>query len=261
VVAGDDPRGIGRHLIAYIVPESGALPTVADIREFLKLTLPDHMVPSAFLFLDGLPLDPHGKVDRRRLAAREEPTATEVRRPYVAPRTLVESTLAGIFANLLGVEQVGVDDDFFEMGGDSLLAMRAAARAKKALCVEIPLAGLLAASTVAQLAGVASQAAVCREPADGEPIWPPPRVDRSRAHPMLASQLDYWARRSHHLNKRATNINRAYRVRGQLDTGALKEAIETLIARHEALRTTFGEVDHTPCQRVGPVRMLSLRST
>ena len=211
------------------------------------------MIPSAFEFLDGLPLCPNGKVDRRRLPAPAEQTATEVARPFIAPRTLVESTLAGIFANLLGVERVGVHDDFFALGGDSLLAMRAAARARKALCVEIPLAALLAAPTVERLAGVASQSAVCRETAWSESGHPLASIVAALSDAYFATRL--LVRKIQHLNKPATNINRVYRVRGRLDTGVLEEAIKTLIARHESLRTTFGEVEGTPCQRVGPVRL------
>ncbi len=245
VVAGDEPRGTGRRLIAYVVPGGDGAPTDRELRGFLSRSLPDHMVPSAVVFLDELPSSPNGKVDRRRLPSPESPRA-DVGRPFALPRTVAEATLVGIFAELLGCERVGVDDDFFDLGGDSLLAMRAAARARQALGVDVPLASLLATPTAASLA------AACGRPVAVEPDWPPSRVDRGVASPLLASQVEYWSKTTSYPDNPRSNITRVYRLRGPLDPGTLEEALRALTGRHEALRTTFAEVRGDLAQLVGP---------
>ena len=244
VVPGDEPGGVGRRLIAYVVPRGNDSPIERELRGFLARALPDHMIPSAFVLLDGLPWSPNGKVDRRRLPLPQATCAAD-ERPFAPPRTVVDSTLVGIFAELRGCERVGVHDDFFDLGGDSLLAMRAAARAQHALGVEVPLTGLLAAPTAARLA------AACGRPVADEPDWPPPRVNRDGASLMLASQLEYWATNTRYPDNPRSNITRAYRLRGPLDAGAVEEALQALFERHEALRTIFADICGTPAQLVG----------
>ena len=238
VAAGREPGGAANRLIAWVVPWEDGSPIDRELRDFLARIFPDHMVPSAFVFLDGLPCTPSGKVDRRRLPLPEALRA-DIGRPFAPPRTAVERALVGIFAELLGHERVGVHDDFFDLGGDSLLAMRAAARARQALGVEVPLAGLLAAPTAASLAVAV---AACGRTVAGEPEWPPPRIDRGGAQPMLASQLEYWGYITRHPDNQPSNVTRAYRLQGPLDVGALDGAIEALVQRHEALRSNFAEV-------------------
>jgi amino acid adenylation domain-containing protein len=136
-------------LVAYVVAAAGALPPpAAELRAALAERLPAHALPQAVVVLDRLPLTRHGKLDRRALPA--PPSTSEGE--HAPPRTETESVLAGIWAEVLGVDRVDVDRDFFELGGHSLLVARVAARVREAFGVELPLRALFDASTVAALA-------------------------------------------------------------------------------------------------------------
>jgi amino acid adenylation domain-containing protein len=137
-----------RRLVAYIVPAAGEATAASDLRSFLKGTLPDPMVPSAFMTLDALPLTATGKLDRRALPE-PDPASAE---PYVAPRDAIEDAVAQIWVEVLGIEPVGVHDDFFDLGGHSLLATRVFARLQKRFSVSPPLRALFEKPTVAELA-------------------------------------------------------------------------------------------------------------
>ncbi|MGH7581164.1 MAG: amino acid adenylation domain-containing protein [Gemmatimonadales bacterium] len=141
---------IGREptLVAYVVAAKHQVPA-AELRAFLAERLPGALVPSTFVFLDRLPLTPNGKLDRRALPAPEEAGAFE--QPYVAPRTPIESLLAGMWAEVLGVPRVGVNDDFFGLGGHSLKATQIIARARATFRLDLPLRSLFETPTVAGL--------------------------------------------------------------------------------------------------------------
>jgi amino acid adenylation domain-containing protein len=140
-----------QRLVAYVVTAASKAPTVGELRRALAQTLPDYMVPSAFVFMDTLPLLPNGKIDRRALPAPNH-ARPSLNAAYVAPRTPTESDLARIWAEVLELEQVGVHDHFLELGGDSLLATRILSRVIKTFRVELSIQALLAAPTVAQMA-------------------------------------------------------------------------------------------------------------
>jgi amino acid adenylation domain len=147
VVARDDAPGEIR-LVAYVVA-SGDAPTAGALREHLKTKLPDYMVPSAFVSLESLPLTPNGKVDRKALPA---PGAPEPAGSYVAPRDALEVMLCRIWEDALGVKSVGVKDNFFDLGGNSLLAVRLVAQIRKQFNGEVPINALFQKATVEQLA-------------------------------------------------------------------------------------------------------------
>jgi amino acid adenylation domain-containing protein len=147
VVARDDAAG-GKRLVAYVVGHTGAAVDAGELRLHLKRSLPEYMVPSAFVVLEALPLTPNRKVDRRALPARQDDAV--VRGEYVAPRTPTEEMLASIWAGVLKLERVGVHDNFFELGGHSLLAMRVIARIRDAFEVELPLRTLFEAPTLGE---------------------------------------------------------------------------------------------------------------
>jgi acyl carrier protein len=141
-----------RRLVAYLVGRGGETPppSAGGLRDFLRAKLPEHMIPSAFVVLDALPLTAHGKVDRRLLPAPEQ-ARPRPEREFVAPRTPVESELSRIWCELLGVAEVGVTDDFFELGGHSLLLTQLASWVRKSFQVEVPLRALFDAPTIAEM--------------------------------------------------------------------------------------------------------------
>src|SRR5438309_4467390 len=156
VVAREDEPG-RKRLVSYLVAAAGsAVPTIADLRAYLARTLPDYMVPSAFVVLDELPLSPNGKLDRRALPAPEVGAVAGA--GYVAPRTDAEWTLAGIWAEVLGVDQVGVEDNFFELGGDSILSIQVVSRARAA-GLDLTPRDIFRHQTVASLASTVAEVA------------------------------------------------------------------------------------------------------
>jgi amino acid adenylation domain-containing protein len=150
VCARVDARG-EKQLVAYCVVEGGGQvqSETTEVRNYLSELLPDYMVPSSFVFLDHLPMTPTGKVDRLALPA---PNDLERQRVYVAPRTPTEETIAAIWASVLRLSQVGVEDNFFEMGGHSLLTTQVISRIRQALAVEIPVRTLFERPTISALA-------------------------------------------------------------------------------------------------------------
>ncbi|MCZ6625085.1 MAG: phosphopantetheine-binding protein, partial [Deltaproteobacteria bacterium] len=153
------PLRTGKRLVAYVIANQEPRPTASELRSFLKEKLPDYMVPSAFVMLDALPLTPNGKVDRRALPAPDQ-TRPNLENGFVAPRTPVEEALAGIWAEILRLEQVGIYDNFFELGGHSLLATQVMSRVLNAFQTEIPLRALFEKPTIGELAMFITEAQV-----------------------------------------------------------------------------------------------------
>ena len=140
-----------KQLVAYIVPDKNNLCTPAQLRSFLQHRSPDYMVPSAFVFLASLPLTPNGKVDRNQLPApsRERP---QLEQAYIAPQNDLQRSLAKIWMTLLAIEKVGVDDNFFDLGGTSILSLKVAAEIQQQLAIEIPVVKLFQHPTIAGFA-------------------------------------------------------------------------------------------------------------
>ncbi|HEX9937525.1 MAG TPA: amino acid adenylation domain-containing protein, partial [Longimicrobium sp.] len=240
VVAREDAPGETR-LVAYVVGgvDAGAL------REHLLRELPEHMVPSAFVFLDALPLTPNGKLDRKALPAPDFAPAQE---RYVAPRTPAEEVLAGIWADVLRLERVGVEESFFELGGHSLLATRVVSRVREVLAVELPLRALFEGPTVAEMARAVEEMRRA-----GLPVLPPVvRVDRDRPLPLSFAQERLWFLDRLDPGSATYNIPAAWRLGGALDAAALERALGEIVRRHESLRTAFREVDGGAVQVVAP---------
>ncbi|TDB85356.1 hypothetical protein E1264_21570, partial [Actinomadura sp. KC216] len=219
----------------------------ARVRESLKGRLPGYMVPSVIMTVDALPLTVNGKLDRRALP---DPGGNGPRRAGRPPRTPVERVLCTLFAEILDAPGVGVDDGFFDLGGHSLLATRLVGRVRAALGAELAIRELFEAPTVAELAERVHRSAAARERPVLEPRERPERIPLSSAQArlwMLDQMLaeDDGPRGAYHLPL-------AVRLRGDLDLAALEAAIGDVVARHESLRTVFGEHDGVPYQRILP---------
>jgi acyl carrier protein len=150
VLAREDTPGEIR-LVAYVVASAAQHVTSQNLRDFLKEQLPEYMIPSAFVFLDSLPLTPSGKIDRRALPA-PDGRRPELAAVFAAPRTSGEELLAKIWREVLKLEKVGIHDNFFDLGGHSLLATQAVSRMREALQKNIPLRNLFEAPTISELA-------------------------------------------------------------------------------------------------------------
>jgi len=174
VLSREDKPG-EKRLVAYVVSKQLPGPTIDELRSFLREKVPDHMVPSAFVMLDELPLTRIGKVDRGALP-KPERTRPELEGTLVAPRTEAEETLASIWCEVLDLKEVGLYDNFFELGGHSLLATQVISRVRRAFQVQLPLRALFAAPTIAGLsnavekarAGVTERREVALEPISRE---------------------------------------------------------------------------------------------
>jgi amino acid adenylation domain-containing protein len=251
-------RGEGaedRRLVAYVVGQGE--PGAAELREWLRERLPEHMVPSAFVVLPALPLTPNGKVDRRALPA---PEVEEV--GYVAPRDEVERLLAGIWEAVLGRERVGMEDDFFAIGGHSLLATQVAARIRERLGVELPLRRLFEAPTPAALAAVVRAERRERTGASPlppiAPIAPIAPVYREGAPAVSFAQERLWFLDQLDPGRAVYNMPLAVRLAGALSRVALERSLAELARRHEVLRTSFGALDGKPLPRIAPAGEVAL---
>ncbi|RKN60370.1 amino acid adenylation domain-containing protein [Streptomyces klenkii] len=237
VVREDRPGD--RRLVLYTVPAPGAELRPTRLREELAGTLPEHMVPSAVVVLNALPVTANGKLDRKALPAPEYGTGRIGRKP----RPGREEILAGLFAAVLGLPEAGAEDDFFALGGDSLLAMRLVARVRTALGVELGIRQVFATPTVAGLAACLDRFA---------PARPALRtMDRPDVLPLSFAQRRLWFL-SRSGQGAGYNCPFALRLRGPLDRDALAAALADVAGRHEALRTVFPEADGKPCQRILP---------
>src|SRR5215213_587316 len=247
VVAHEDQRG-EKQLVAYVVPQPGQVPTISDLRDFLKDKLPDYMVPSAFVVLDALPLTPNGKLDRLALPA-PDLARLELGTNYVSPRNAPEEQLVEIWVEVLGVARVGVHDDFFELGGHSLRATQLVSRVREVFQVELPLLSLFEETTIA---GLAERIEEARRGAQG--LMTPPLVPapRDAQLPLSFSQQRMWLLDQLEPDTPTYNLSNALRLSGTLEVEALKRSIEGIVSRHEALRTTFAAVDGEPVQVISP---------
>jgi amino acid adenylation domain-containing protein/non-ribosomal peptide synthase protein (TIGR01720 family) len=235
VIVREDIPG-NKRLVAYIVPQPQVTPTISVLRSFLKEKLPEYMVPSAIVILESLPLTPNGKIDRRALP---EPSS-ESRDKYVAPRTPIEEILALIWQEVLKLELVGRHDNFFELGGHSLLGTQFISRVRSRLKVELPLRSLFAAPTIAELAPSIQQLQQQNIELSAPPILR--RVENAEI-PLSYAQQRLWFLDQLESNSASYNLSVGLRLVGTLNVAALKQSLEEISDRHEALRTNFVTVD------------------
>ncbi|GAF50796.1 putative non-ribosomal peptide synthetase, partial [Rhodococcus wratislaviensis NBRC 100605] len=238
--------GSGAELVGYVVLEPTETVTGAGLREYLAGRLPEFMVPATVTVVDGLPLTPNGKLDRPALPAPEFSGGA-----FRAPSTPVEKTLASLFGELLEVERVGIDDSFFDLGGHSLSATQLVSRIRSVSGVEVPIRMVFESPSVAELAPRLGEAAVARPPLL-------PRVRPERV-PLSCAQARLWFLYRFEGPSATYNIPVAVRLTGALDIESVVAAVGDVVARHESLRTVFGEDEGVPFQRILPADQVAAR--
>ncbi len=236
VIAREDRPG-EKRLVGYITGTANPV----QIRATLAERLPEYMVPAAVVALPALPLTVNGKLDTRALPA---PEYRDAGGSYRAPATPVEEIMAGIYAEVLGLERVGVDESFFDLGGDSLLATRLVAAIENTLNAGLSVRTVFEAPTVAQLAP--------RIGAEAGRLEPLVAGERPAVVPLSFAQQRLWFIDQLYGPSPVYNIPAMLRLRGALDADALGAALADVVGRHESLRTLFVTVEGTPQQVVLP---------
>ncbi|MFI9842489.1 amino acid adenylation domain-containing protein [Nonomuraea sp. NPDC051941] len=228
-----------RRLVAYVVPRAGRPDTEALRRHAAEL-LPAHMVPTAFVSLDRLPLTTSGKLDRRALPS----PSIDVGDGGRLPRSPKEDVLRSLFAEVLGFPQVGPDDDFFDLGGHSLLAMRLLNKIRSAIGAELAIRDIFEHPTAAGLATV-----LARSRGALPALTPRSRPERL---PLSPEQQRLWLLTQTDGPNATYNVPSSWRLSGLLDPDALRAALHDVVERHESLRTIFPGEAGQPCQRLLP---------
>ncbi|AFH63622.2 amino acid adenylation domain-containing protein [Paenibacillus caseinilyticus] len=238
VLAREDGHG-QQELCAYFVAEE--LLRVSELRALLAAELPGYMVPTHFMQLEAMPLTPNGKIDRKALPAPEAGGLHSA--DYHAPRTWMEARLAEMYQQVLGVSSVGVNESFFELGGHSLKATALVSLLHKELGMNVPLKEVFRAPTVEALAEVLSG----REQSAYVSI---PAAEAAEVYPLSSAQQRMYVLHELEGDHLTYNMPAMMSVEGRLDKDRLQEVFRKLIARHEALRTSFELAEGEPVQRI-----------
>jgi amino acid adenylation domain-containing protein len=249
VIGDGDGTAAGEpRLVAYVVSASpDADPGAATLAVHLADRLPYYMLPSAFVQLPALPLTPNGKLDRRALPAPEPETGEMAADGGEPPRTATERRVADVFAEVLGHRGPSVNDDFFALGGHSMLAIKVIAQLSAGLGLPVRVRDLFNHPTVGEFATAIDRVRAGERPA-------PPLVPRpaGQVPPLTVSQQRLWFLQQFDPEDTSFNMHLVHRLRGPLDTAALVDAVNGLVARHESLRTSFPAADGAPVMLVHP---------
>lgn len=251
VIVREDSPGDGR-LIGYVILRPDARCEARELERYLKERLPEYMAPASFVFLDRLPLTPSGKVDRKALPVPERKSNLQ---DFVAARNQVEEVLAGMWADILGVERVSAERNLFELGAHSLLVTQVVSRIRKAFAVEPPLRAFFEYPTVAGMAKVIEK---LKAAAEGLSAPPMVKVPRTGNHPLSFTQESMWFLDQTEQNLTAYNVPGAVHMDGVLNPIALEAGFNEVLRRHEILRTTYQVVDGRPVQVIRPPSRFAL---
>jgi len=234
-----------KHLCTYLVTVSGKRLDVPAIKEYLSERLPDYMIPEYFVELERMPLTPNGKVDRKALSQLNEDIA--IRKEYATPRSEGEKKLARIWSNLLDIDgSVGIDDNFFQLGGHSLKATIMAAKIHKAFNVKVPLAEIFKTPTIRglseQIKGLTQDKYASVEP-----------VEEKEYYPLSSAQKRLYFLQQMDLNSVSYNIPLVLPLGPDIEKNKLESILKKLIEKHESLRTSFVIIKEVPVQKIGKV--------
>ncbi len=251
---------LGEEIVAAVVLHPKAAATAAEIRQFAAARLADFKVPRQVLLVEDIPKSPTGKLQRRVLAEQFGLMAGDragpvTRAEFVAPRTLVEEVLAGLWAQVLDVERVGIHDNFFEGGGDSLLATQLLSRVQEVLHVMVSFRSFFETPTVGGLARSIARAIQEKQGRQPSALVP---VPREQALPASIAQEQIWVIDQLLPGLPFFNVPYALRLTGACDRAILQQSCDDIIRRHEALRTTFAPVDGRLVQRIAPTLSVPL---
>jgi amino acid adenylation domain-containing protein/non-ribosomal peptide synthase protein (TIGR01720 family) len=251
VIAREDIPG-DKRLVAYIVLNQKPEGNVTTLKRFLEEKLPNYMVPAVFVILDSLPLTPNGKVDRRNLPAsdRSRPNLEET---FVAPRNPIEEKLALIWAELLGLEQIGANDNFFHLGGHSLIATQMLSRVREVFQVELSFHQIFENPTIGSVAQLIQQG-------QGEQQWQRPAIERIPHEGLLP--VSFAQERVYFIQQLAPESS-AYqfqatlRFHARLNIAVLQQCLNEIVLRHEIFRTTYPAVNGRLFQVIHPHQPIS----
>jgi len=257
VVAREDEGG-DKRLVAYVVPAQAnghqEEISVEKLQRKLGETLPAYMVPSGFVFMEKMPRLANSKIDRKALPA-PDVLSLGLTETYVAPRTAVEEVVAGIFAHALRVKRVGINDNFFGLGGHSLMATQVISRIRETFQIELPLRTLFDEPTAH---GLSRSIEAARRAGSGLHVPQMTRISREGRLPLSFAQQRLWFLDQLDPGSPAYNITSAIRIKGDLNVKALKQSLDKILNRQEALRTTFGAVKGRPTQIIASDLKLNL---
>ncbi len=261
-----------KQLVAYIVPRSNLEKTLIEprnpkpetrnslfqeLRELALRTLPDYMVPAAFVKIDSLPLTPNGKIDRKALPA-PDANSFQIQASYFAPETPAEEIIAAIWAEVLGCEQVGRQEHFFSLGGHSLLASQVIARLRTAFHIELPLRAIFNAPTVAGLAEAVIQFQSNHLITNVPALLP---MNQQAEIPLSFSQQRLWFLDQLEPGTATYNLSKIVRLKGNLEASRLRNALQSVVDRHEILRTSFVSENGQGRQIIAPAIQAELPLT
>lgn len=237
VVWEDTP--LEKRLVAYVVVDKKQTFTITELRSFLKERLPEYLIPSSFTFIDKLPLTPNHKIDRRALPA-PAPIRTSLEKEYVAPRTIIEETIARIWSELLNVERVGIYDNFLDLGGDSLIGFQVIVRAKQA-DIPITIRQLRKYPTIAELAAVVNTNSSLH-------------IDQSSITGLVPlTPIKYWVFEQNFVDLHQWSQSVLLDVKESIDLHILEKSLQHLLVHHDALRIRFFQNDSKWQQLISPL--------
>ncbi len=240
VVVAKDKDSTTRELAAYFISteELG----IADLRNFLSRTLPEYMIPTWFVRLEKLPLTPNGKTDKKALPDPRQ-TGLKPDTEHISPRNELEQKLADIWQEILQVQHIGIDDNFFDLGGHSLKATRIVSKIHKEMGIEIRLRDMFTFPTIAGLSEIIRQK-------DSSTLIQIAPIPQAEYYALSHSQRRLWILDQMEGGFVAYNMPSAYRINGGLDISAFQKAVHALVVRHESLRTVFVVIDGEPKQHI-----------
>jgi len=248
VVGVENQETLEKRLAGYVVLEKNAARDTQVLLQGLRDQLPEYMIPTTLMILDKIPLNPNGKVDRKALPRADESAARQ--KTYAAPSSPTEQIIANIWSEVLRLESVGREDDFFQLGGHSLLATQVVSRLRRTLDIELPLRALFEYTNVASLSQYIEQGKRAAEAVAPPAIHP---IPRDQSLPLSFAQQRLWIVDQLEPNSPLYNISRPLRLGGPVKLDALQNSLNKIVARHEALRTTFRMSGGHAEQVIGPV--------